>query len=77
MLELFIKYHGPIGLRDAGGAKVMRFVRFRSTQVPSRHIDDIFATLVQQSVAASGTTEVERVIPTLALNIKKLKVRRA
>ncbi len=55
----------------------MRFVRFRSTQVPSRHIDDIFATLVQQSVAASGTTEVERVIPTLALNIKKLKVRRA
>ena len=76
VLELFIKYHGPIGLREAGKAKVMRFARSKSTRDPSRLIDEIFEALSQQSVSVSGTAAVELVIPTLALNIKTLKAQR-
>lgn len=76
MLELFIKYHGPIGLREAGKAKVMRFARSKSSRDPSRLIDEIFEALSQQSVSVSGTGAVELVIPMLALNIKTLKAQR-
>lgn len=76
MLELFIKYHGPIGLREADKAKVMCFARSKSSRYPSRLIDEIFEALSQQSVSVSGTGAVELVIPMLALNIKTLKAQR-
>ncbi len=76
VLEIFIKYHGPTGLRSAGRAKVLRWARSKSTRDPQGLIDEIFAALSQQSVTVPGTAAVELIIPKIATNIKALKDQR-
>ncbi len=76
VLELFIKYRGPSGLRSAGKVKVLRWAKSKSSRDPTRLIDEIFGALAQQSVTVAGTGAVELVIPQIATNIKALKAQR-
>lgn len=76
VLELFIKYHGPTGLRCAARPKVLRWARSKSSRDPQGLIDEIFAALSQQSVTVPGTAAVELIIPKIATNIKALKDQR-
>ncbi|MDA8025958.1 MAG: IS110 family transposase [Actinomycetota bacterium] len=76
VLELFIKYRGPLRLRFAGKVKGLRWAKSKSSRDPTRLIDEIFGALAQQSVTVAGTDAVELVIPQIATNIKALKAQR-
>lgn len=77
VLELFIKYSGPTGLRAAGRGNVLRWARNHSRKDPVNLVDAIFTALGEQSVTVIGTEAVELVIPRVAAQIKELKHQRA
>lgn len=76
VLELFIRYHGPTGLRTAGKAGVKRWARQHSRKDPGPLIDKIFDALAEQTVTVPGADAVELVIPRVAAQIKELKQQR-
>ena len=76
VLELFIRYHGPAGLKGAGKAGVKRWARNHSRKDPGPLIDKIFAALSKQTVTVPGDDAVELVIPRVAAQIKELKQQR-
>ncbi|MGP5724370.1 IS110 family transposase [Arthrobacter rhombi] len=77
VLELFIHYGGPTGLRAAGKGNVLRFARNHSRKDPSILIGEIFTALSEQTVTVAGTAAVEIIIPRVAAQIKELKTQRA
>ena len=77
VLELFIKYAGPTGLRAAGRSNVLRWARNHSRKDPVNLVDAILAALGEQTVTVIGTEAVELVIPRVAAQIKELKHQRA
>lgn len=77
VLELFIKYAGPTGLRVAGRSNVLRWARNHSRKDPVNLVDAIFTALGEQTVTVIGTEAVELVIPRVAAQIKELKHQRA
>ncbi|GAA4043750.1 IS110 family transposase [Arthrobacter methylotrophus] len=77
VLELFIKYAGPTGLRAAGRGNVLRWARNHSRKDPAKLIDAVFTALDEQTVTVIGTDAVELVIPRVAAQIKELKEQRA
>lgn len=77
VLELFIKYAGPTGLRAAGRSNVLRWARNHSRKDPVNLVDAIFTALSEQTVTVIGTEAVELVIPRVAAQIKELKHQRA
>lgn len=50
VLDLFIRYHGPAGLKAAGKSAVKRWARNHSRKDPSDLVNEIFAALAQQTV---------------------------
>lgn len=76
VLDLFIRYHGPAGLKAAGKSAVKRWARNHSRKDPSDLVNEIFAALAQQTVVVPGADAVELVIPTVAAQIKELKHQR-
>ena len=76
VLELFIKYAGPTGLRAAGRSNVLRWARNHSRKDPAALIDAVFTALGEQTVTVIGTEAVELVIPRVAAQIKELKHQR-
>ncbi len=76
MLELFIHYGGPTGLRSAGKANVLRLPA-TITQGPLRLIEEIFTALTEQTVTVAGTNAVEIVVPRVAAQNKELKTQPA
>jgi transposase len=77
VLELFIKYSGPTGLRAAGRSNVLRWARNRSRKDPVNLIEAVFSALDEQTVTVIGTEAVELVVPRVAAQIKELKNQRA
>lgn len=77
VLELFIKYAGPTGLRAAGRSNVLRWARNHSRKDPVNVVDAIFTALCEQTVTVIGSEAVELVIPRVAAQIKELKHQRA
>ena len=76
VLDLFIRYHGPAGLKAAGKAGVKRRARNHSRKDPSPLIDHVFTALAQQTVTVPGADAVELIIPRVADQIKELKHQR-
>ena len=76
VLELFIRYHGPAGLKAAGKAGVKRWARKHSRKDPGPLIDQVFTALAEQTVTEPGAEAVELVIPRVAEQIKELKHQR-
>lgn len=72
VLELFIKYSGPTGLRAAGRGNVLRWARNHSRKDPVNLVDAIFTVLGEQTVTVI-TDAVEMVIPRVAAQTKELK----
>ena len=76
VLEMFIRYHGPAGLKAAGKAGVKRWARNHSRKDPCPLIDQVFTALAEQTVTVPGADAVELVIPRVAAQIKELKHQR-
>jgi transposase len=72
VLELFIKYSGPTGLRAVGRSNVLRWARNHSRKDPVSLVEAIFMALGEQTVTVIGTEAVELVIPRVAAQIKEL-----
>lgn len=76
VIALFIRYHGPTGLKTAGKAAVKRWARNHSRKDPAAVVDRVCAALAEQTVTVPGADAVELVIPRVAAQIKELKHQR-
>lgn len=77
VLELFVKYSGPTGLRAAGRSNVLRWARNHSRKDPVNLIETVLSAWDEQSVTVIGTEAVELVIPRVAAQIRELKHQRS
>lgn len=77
MLELFIKYSGPTGLRAADRSNVLRWARNHSRKDPANLVEAVFSAPGEQTVTVVGTQAVELVILRVAAQIRELKHQRS
>lgn len=75
VLDLLIRYHGPAGLK-ATKTGVKQWARNHSRKNPGPLINQVFATLSEQTVTVPGADAVELIIPRVAAQIKELKHQR-
>ena len=76
VLDLFIRYHGPAGLKAAGKAGVRGWARNDIRRDPDPLIDQVFTALAKQTATVPGANAVELVIPMVAAQIAELKHQR-
>lgn len=76
VLELLARFGGPEGLRAAGRRRLLAVAKTHAPRTYERIVDDLLASLPQQSVTVPGTRAAEIVLPQLATTLTALLTQR-
>jgi transposase len=71
-LELLARFGGPVGLRKAGRARLLKVTRPLAPRRYTQLVQDILTALDAQTVTVPGTTAAELVLPQLARTLTGL-----